>query len=150
MTRRSPLMMGTHSMARPLRTVLGVLAVLGFLLAVAVPAQGAAQPDEVPEEFRNGDENSFGSVAMEAYLPASGSSVPVRARFVLHDLETLERAADVLFAFNLKGDSAQVTLESLKTTDGKTLTPVQTLAVEDGRQPQAHFAPADLLAVAED
>jgi hypothetical protein len=131
--------------ARRLGLVAGLL-----VLAMAGPAQAADQPVEAPAEFRNGQQTSFGSVAMDAYLQAGKDTASVEARFVLDDLEAIERAANVLFAFNLKGDAADVELTSITTPDGKTLTPVRTQTVDDGRQPQAHVAPADLLAAAQD
>jgi len=125
---------------------LAVLLVL-TLLGLGGPAQAAEQP-EAPGDFRNGQENHFGSIAMAPYLSASDGSLPVEARIVLRDLEALRESADVLFAFNVKGDAVRATFESLRTADGRVLVPVTTSTVDDGRQPQAHFAPADLLAVA--
>ena len=127
---------------------LRVLLVLMALPALAWPAQAAQQP-EAPGDFRNGQENDFGSIAMTPYLSARDGSLPVEARIVLRDLEALRQSADVLFAFNVKGDAVRATFESLRTSDGRVLAPVATATVDDGRQPQAHFAPADLLAVAE-
>ncbi|MHB1260940.1 MAG: hypothetical protein ACYC2H_04410 [Thermoplasmatota archaeon] len=125
----------------------GALLLMGILAALPA-AQAAEQPVEAPGDFRNGQSNSFGSIALTPYLSAGEGSVPVEARIVLHDLAALRDATNVLFAFNLKGDSAKVVLESLRTVSGQALVPTSTVVVDGGRQPQAHLAPADLLAVA--
>ena len=117
------------------------------LFAWAIPAQAAEQP-EAPGDFRNAQENAFGSIAMEPYVSAGEGSVPIEASIVLRDLDALGQAHDVLFAFNVKGDAVRATLETLRTADGQVLVPVQTATVDHGRQPQAHFEPAALLAVA--
>jgi hypothetical protein len=135
-----------NATARPLPVLL--LLLLLTLLGVGGPAQAAADQPEVPGDFRNGQENRFGSIAMAPYLSAGDASIPIEARIVLRDLAALRESADVLFAFNVKGDAVRATFESLRTSDGRVLVPVATATVDDGRQPQAHFAPADLLAVA--
>jgi hypothetical protein len=131
---------------------LGFLAGLAAVaLLVSPAAQAAPQPSGVPGDFRNGQDNAFGAVAMVPYLQADGGEpVTVEARVWLRDLDTVRRANDLLFAFNLKGDAAAVTFDSLTTAGGTVLVPTQTATVDRGRQPQAHFAPADLLAVAGD
>lgn len=136
-------------MARPLGVV-AVVAVVAALLLAAGPVQAAEQPPQAPAEFRNGETNGFGSVAMPPYLDAGDGAVPVEARFVLHDLGTLHGAAMVLFAFNLKGDGAQVSLESLKAVGGQPIAIQRSTTVDGGRQPQVHVAPGDLLAAARD
>jgi hypothetical protein len=120
------------------------------LLALASPAQAAEQPTEAPADFHNGQSNGFGSVTMVPYLRVAGSSVPLTASFTITDLDAVSAAHDVLFAFNLKSDSAKVTLDSLQTASGTTLQPVSTTVVDGGRQPQVHVAPAALLAAAQD
>ncbi|HUR25070.1 MAG TPA: hypothetical protein VM327_03530 [Candidatus Thermoplasmatota archaeon] len=128
-----------------------VAALLLLLATAMVPAaQAAARSMEPPGDFHNGQENDFGSIAMEPYLSTSDAALPIEASIVLRDLEALRSAADVLFAFNVKGDAVRAEIEALQTKDGKALTPVATGTVDHGRQPQVHFLPQDLLALAED
>lgn len=129
-------------------TLRGGRAVALAILAFAPLAQAAEQPAGTPGDFRNGQSNSFGAVSLTPYLDAGPRSVPVEARIVLHDLAALRDAANVLLAFNLKGDSASVVLDAVRSADGQALAPTSMLAADGGRQPQAHFDPDDLLPLA--
>jgi hypothetical protein len=119
-------------------------------LALAIPAQAAEQPAEAPGDFQNGQSNGFGTVTMLPYLRVGGSAVPIEARFTLTDLDAVAAAHDILFAFNLKSEAATITLESVQVAGGKVLKATSTTTVDHGRQPQAHIAPADLMAEAAD
>jgi hypothetical protein len=118
---------------------------LAAALALLLPlAQAAEQPKEAPPEFRNGQSNAFGTIAMEPYLQAGPGPVPVVAHVTLRDLGALVRAETVMLALNLHGKEARLAIDGAFAADGSRIPSLRQGPDDSGRQMQLFVAADEL------
>jgi hypothetical protein len=126
------------------------IALLAAAALAALPAAHAAQqPEDVPSDFRNGQENLLGRLELPPYLEIGREPRTVQVNLTLADLATVDRAATLMVAFNLKSRDVSLSGERLMAGD-RELIPVKEETVRDGLQRQRFFDPSDVLASQQD